>query len=90
MGIFDLPAAINYVLTKNQNEDLIYIGHSQGTTQFFVLATEKPDFAAKKIKASFSLSPVVFMSRIKSPLRKIATASIRSELEVKFQFNLFN
>lgn len=88
MGVYDLPASIGYISNLKQNDSLIYVGHSQGTTQFFVLATERPNFTAEKIRASFVLSPVVFMSNIKSPLRLLAKEPFRSEIEVYFFYQL--
>lgn len=32
MAKFDLPAAINFILEKTEQEKLYYIGYSQGTT----------------------------------------------------------
>ncbi|KAL7287741.1 hypothetical protein TKK_0018124 [Trichogramma kaykai] len=63
MGIYDVPAEIDYisVLTKDR---LLYIGHSMGTTQFFVMASQKPETAAK-VKAMFALAPVAYTHHIK-------------------------
>ena len=36
MGMYDLPAFVDFVLEHTQKEKLIYIGHSQGTTQFWI------------------------------------------------------
>ncbi|CEM20070.1 unnamed protein product [Vitrella brassicaformis CCMP3155] len=37
MAMYDIPASIQYVLTHTRShaDGLIYVGHSQGTTQFF-------------------------------------------------------
>ena len=35
MAEFDLPANLNYVTEKTGYEKVVYIGHSQGTTQFW-------------------------------------------------------
>lgn len=32
MAKYDIPASINFVLNKTGQEQLFYIGHSQGTT----------------------------------------------------------
>ena len=49
------------------------ISHSQGTTAFFVMASERPEYQEKMI-ASFTLAPVAFISQIRNPLiRKLAT-----------------
>lgn len=70
MGIIDLPAMIDYVLEQTGQNNLYYIGHSQGTTIFFVMASEKPEYNSK-IKAMFSLAPIAFTSHMTSPLLQI-------------------
>ncbi|KAJ8675730.1 hypothetical protein QAD02_011516, partial [Eretmocerus hayati] len=77
MGVYDLPAALTYVNSKTEKQ-IIYIGHSMGTTMFFVMAMEKPN-VAKKVKAMFALAPVAYMSNLKSPLRM--PAGFTKELE---------
>ncbi|XP_031776844.1 lipase 3-like [Nasonia vitripennis] len=63
MGIYDLPAQIKYI-TDMKNDDIVYVGHSMGTTTFYVMAIERPDIASK-IKAMFGLAPVAFVNHIK-------------------------
>ncbi|KAJ8675732.1 hypothetical protein QAD02_011518 [Eretmocerus hayati] len=67
MGIYDLPAVINYI-TKLTQKNLIYVGHSMGTTMFYVMAVERPDIA-KKVNAMFSLAPVAYIHRLRSPVK---------------------
>lgn len=66
IGIYDLPAVIDYILRITKQEKLYYIGHSQGTSQFYVLCSQRPEYN-RKIKAHFSLAPVAFMSHIFNP-----------------------
>lgn len=54
--------------------DLIYIGHSMGTTMNFVLLSEKPEYN-EKIRLFIALAPVAFMTHIKSPIRFLAPFS---------------
>nr|CAD7204041.1 unnamed protein product [Timema douglasi] len=72
-GVYDLPAMIDYVLSRTGQSNLYYIGHSMGTTMFYVMASMRPEYNAK-IRAQFSLAPVAFMSNLKSPvIRLMAT-----------------
>jgi lysosomal acid lipase/cholesteryl ester hydrolase len=80
MGQFDLPAMIDYVLQKTGQSKLHYIGHSQGTTAFFVMASIKPQYNSK-IKAMHAYSPEVFLSNMKSPLMKMIAPKM-GEIEV--------
>ncbi|KDR15393.1 lipase 3-like [Zootermopsis nevadensis] len=78
MGVYDLPAVIDYVLASTSQKDLYYIGHSMGNTMFFVLTSLKPEYN-KKIHLMVALAPVVFMSYVKSELTKLAVYSRTGE-----------
>ncbi|XP_055918358.1 lipase 3-like [Eupeodes corollae] len=73
LGIFDMPAMIDYVLGKTNQDQLHFIGHSQGATVFFVLLSELPKYNAK-FKTSFMLAPIAFVGHIKSPIGFIASS----------------
>lgn len=66
MGVYDIPATIDYILNITSRKSLYYIGHSQGTTQFFVMGSERPEYTGK-IKRQFSMAPVTFMGRSFNP-----------------------
>ncbi|KAK7866018.1 hypothetical protein R5R35_008533 [Gryllus longicercus] len=71
MGIYDLPAVIDYVLNTTGASQLHYVGHSMGTTMFFVMASAKPE-AAAGVASMHALAPVVYVKHIKSPIRLLA------------------
>lgn len=72
MGVKDLPAVLSYIgSTTGKGGEIIYIGHSMGTTMFFVMASELPD-VAKSVKLMVALAPVAYMTHIKSPIRYLA------------------
>lgn len=66
MGVYDLPAMIDYVLNKTEQTNLQYIAHSQGSTAFFVMTSEKPEYN-QKIEMMHALAPVAFLSHVISP-----------------------
>lgn len=70
IGRYDLPAMIDYVLNTTGRTQLKYIGHSQGTTAFFVMCSERPEYN-EKISLMVALSAVAWMSHLKSPLVKL-------------------
>uniref|UniRef100_A0A8C6SK50 Lipase, gastric n=1 Tax=Neogobius melanostomus TaxID=47308 RepID=A0A8C6SK50_9GOBI len=57
MALKDLPAVIDYVLNTTQQQQLSYIGHSQGTTIGFMLFSSRPDLS-EKVKLFVALAPV--------------------------------
>ncbi|KAG7210308.1 hypothetical protein KM043_011849 [Ampulex compressa] len=66
IGIYDLPASIDYILKETGRKKIFYAGHSQGTTSFFVMASQLPSYE-DKIEAMFALAPVAYCSRMVSP-----------------------
>lgn len=80
MGIYDLPAEIDFVLEQTGETQLIYMGHSMGTTMFWVMCAEKPKYN-EKIKQMHALAPVAFMGKVRTPLRLLAP--FVTEIEVR-------
>ncbi|XP_050093880.1 lipase 1-like [Anopheles aquasalis] len=72
IGRYDLPAMVDHVLTETGHSKLHYVGHSQGTTIFFVLNAERPEYN-RKFELMQALAPAVFMENLRnSPLRFLA------------------
>ena len=67
MGQYDLPAVVDYILYATGRENLMYVGHSQGTTEFFIFNSLHPEYA-EKVKAGFMLAPIAYMAHSKSTL----------------------
>ncbi|XP_061724986.1 lipase 3-like [Cydia pomonella] len=67
IGNIDLPAMIDYVLVKTNKRKLHYIGHSQGTTSFWVMCSLRPEYN-HKIISMHALAPVAYLSHNKCPL----------------------
>ena len=62
MGLYDIPAMTDYILKYTGVEKLAaYIGHSMGTTQFFVGSSLIPDYYTKHINLYVALAPVARM-----------------------------
>ncbi|XP_069467376.1 lysosomal acid lipase/cholesteryl ester hydrolase-like isoform X2 [Ambystoma mexicanum] len=70
MAKLDLPAVINFIVNKTGQEQIYYVGHSQGTTIGFIAFSTMPELA-KKIKMFFALAPVATISFSSSPLVKL-------------------
>ncbi|KAJ8676399.1 hypothetical protein QAD02_012186 [Eretmocerus hayati] len=66
IGAVDVRNMIDYALEKSMQKKLYYIGHSQGSTTFFVMLSEHPEYN-DKINAMFSLAPVAYSSHMFSP-----------------------
>ncbi|XP_033217128.1 lipase 3-like [Belonocnema kinseyi] len=70
MGIYDLPATIDYVLNNTNKKNLHLLCFSQGCTQTFVMGSLKPEYN-KKIKIVVALSPGAYMTHLSGLLRFI-------------------
>ncbi|XP_006880387.1 PREDICTED: lysosomal acid lipase/cholesteryl ester hydrolase [Elephantulus edwardii] len=70
MAYYDLPASINFVLNKTGQQQLYYVGHSQGTTIGFIAFSRFPQLA-KRIKMFFALAPVASCRLSTSPIAKL-------------------
>ena len=57
---FDYPAAIDYILNTTSQEDIYYVGYSMGTSHYFIMLSELPEYN-NKIKAGFVMGPAVFV-----------------------------
>lgn len=71
MANYDLPASINFILNKTGQEQLYYVGHSQGTTIGFIAFSRIPELA-KKIKMFLALGPVASVQFSIGPITKLA------------------
>ncbi|KAF5294557.1 hypothetical protein FQR65_LT10749 [Abscondita terminalis] len=60
MGIYDVPAMIDFIYKKT-NQQIIYIGHSLGTTVAFIYGTTWPTIAQDKIRVVVSLAPTIYI-----------------------------
>nr|CAD7405910.1 unnamed protein product [Timema cristinae] len=58
IGIFDLSAMIDYVLSTTGESSLYFVGHSMGATIAVVLLSERPEYN-EKLKITILLAPVV-------------------------------
>lgn len=70
IGVYDLPACIDYILNVTNRDQLTYVGFSEGTNTFLVMATERPEYNAK-ITAANLLAPIAFMNGVTNPLFKV-------------------
>ena len=71
MGKYDIPADVEFILSAANTDKLYYIGHSMGTTVFWVALNENP-YLSEKISLMVALGPVATVKYLKSPIRYLA------------------
>lgn len=80
IGSIDVPTMIDYILGRTGQQKLHYIGHSMGTTVYFVMISEKPHYSSK-IRSAQLLAPAAYMTYILTPyVRWIATYAYTFEM----------
>lgn len=77
IGRFDLPAMIDYVIDQTGQPRIQYIGHSQGTTSFWVMCSQRPDYNSK-ILAMHALAGAAWMHNTISPFTRWLALNLRS------------
>ncbi|KAL0110384.1 hypothetical protein PUN28_013790 [Cardiocondyla obscurior] len=70
IGTRDLPAMIDEVVKTTGQKKMFYLGHSQGTTAFFVMATERPQYQ-EYIEEMYAMAPIAYCGRMKSPFLQL-------------------
>nr|CAD7269101.1 unnamed protein product [Timema shepardi] len=81
MGLYDLSATINHILSVTGEKRLFYIGISLGTTIFYVLTSSRPEYNSKT-RAMFSLGPTAYFGTLRSPLFKFVKS--RTTMVLKY------
>lgn len=81
IGLYDLPAMIDYALQVTGEAALHYVGHSQGTTAFFVMTSLRPEYNGK-IRSMQALAPVAFMGHLQSPFLRVLAPFV-DQIEVR-------
>ena len=82
---YDLPATIDYILDATGQEQLVYVGHSQGTLIAFAAFSTNPELE-KKIKLFIALAPIVTIGNIRVKLIRLA-AEITTGIEVRMRYD---
>ncbi|XP_057339939.1 lipase 3-like [Microplitis mediator] len=85
IGLYDLPAIIDYTLNITGEKKIDYIGHSQGTSVLFVLLSERPEYN-EKIRKFVAYAPIAFVGDVQSP---IITALVPAEKRTAKLINYF-
>lgn len=80
MGLYDLPAFIDFILKKlGVSKIAAYIGHSEGTTQMFIGSSMNSSYFKDKVDLFVALAPIVRLDHTKNSMMKFAS-EINSEL----------
>ncbi|XP_049280497.1 lipase 3-like [Anopheles funestus] len=79
IGMYDIPAMVDYIRSNTSSDTVHYIGHSQGGTVFLVMASMRPAYN-KKFASVHLLAPAAYIYHATSPA--VDFASRIDELEM--------
>lgn len=71
IGMYDIPANIDYILNATNQNQLHYIGHSQGGATFLIMTSTRPEYN-RKIRHSSLLAPAAFLWNVNPLLGLLA------------------
>lgn len=90
MGLKDLPTFIDHILETTGQEQLTYIGHSQGTTQMFLASSLNPDYFNKKVNLFVALGPVTSLVNIEVPALRALSKDWREVEYLALKFGVYD
>jgi lysosomal acid lipase/cholesteryl ester hydrolase len=67
IGVYDIPASIDFLLKHSGQKATHFIGISEGTTTFFVMASVLPEYNSKII-TMHALGPIAYVSHSQVPM----------------------
>ncbi|XP_026316595.1 lipase 1-like [Hyposmocoma kahamanoa] len=85
IGLYDIPAAIEYVLKKTSSKKVNYIGYSQGSGSFFIMCSERPGFC-DKVNLFIGLAPASRQTHTRSVAYR-ALCGIMERFSIYFTFS---
>uniref|UniRef100_A0A452IM72 Partial AB-hydrolase lipase domain-containing protein n=1 Tax=Gopherus agassizii TaxID=38772 RepID=A0A452IM72_9SAUR len=71
MAMYDLPALVDFILQKNGQQNLYYIGYFQGCTIALIAFSTMPQLG-QNIKIFFALAPAYTLKKSKAPLTQLS------------------
>lgn len=67
LGVYDLPATIDYILNHTNQTKLAFVGVSQGCAALLVMLSELPEYN-EKISIAHLMAPAVIFKYLKTPI----------------------
>lgn len=77
-----MPACIDFILNKTGYEKIYLFGFSEGTTEFFVLGSDRPEYN-DKIRLAINVAPSVYYDGTEFPfLQQLVAARRLLEVDI--------
>lgn len=98
IGLYDLPATIDYILDHTNQTKLAFVGVSQGCTAVLVMLSELPAYN-DKISIAHLMAPAVIFKYLKAPIPRsmelmnllgVSKIGAKKNLCEKVSFNVYS
>jgi len=83
MGIYDVPAVIDKIISVTKQSQIYYLGYSMGSTQIMVLLSEKPEYNSK-LKLVTMCAPAAIINDATTQLRAAILLTLNINGTVKW------
>ncbi|XP_053618551.1 lipase 1-like [Plodia interpunctella] len=87
IGVYDVPAIIDYVLDQTGEDKLNYIGYSQGAGTFFIMCSERTGYC-DKVNVLIALAPASRQVNTRSVIYRTFTKSMLKLEGMFFKFGV--
>lgn len=77
---------IDHILDRTKREKLYYIGHSQGTAQFWVTMSQKPSYNLK-VSLMIGLAPVAYSGHLRGKVTALMDLTSLGVVSYTYSFS---
>nr|CAH7724922.1 unnamed protein product [Callosobruchus chinensis] len=72
LALYDLVSIVEYVANvTSQKGNIIYVGHSMGSTISYIYASERSQHAKEHLKGIISLAPIAFLDHLEPLVKRV-------------------
>uniref|UniRef100_A0A182KA90 Lipase n=1 Tax=Anopheles christyi TaxID=43041 RepID=A0A182KA90_9DIPT len=82
IGMYDLPAMVDYIRINSSSDTIHYVGHSQGGAVFLVMASMRPQYN-RKFASVHLMSPAAYIHHASSPVFHLTSRMDELEMFAK-------
>ena len=82
MAEYDVPSICDYI-TGITDRKLVWIGHSQGASQFLIAGAQNPEYINRRVSRFIGLAPILYLENMPGEFERIFSEMGLSELLYK-------
>lgn len=90
IGIYDIPAMVDYIISKTKSTRVHYVGMSQGSAAFLAMLSLMPEYNNKIISAHLLAPVTTFYPTESIVLKGLAFFNYIIEVIIKIELNIIH